>query len=535
MALKKLILPGLAVVALVGGAAGFFFLNRTSSDKTTPLAIAKVLPDEAYMATFVSTDEKTWEKLKKFGTPAAQKALEQNLQKMQQDMMSEIKLDFDKDIKPWMGNMMIAVMPSSKQEDAEVVAAIGIKDKMSALSFANKVKSDSKAKTTETEYQGVKIFETLPEKSKTPYYTAVLNESYLVIASNRAGIEQSIEATKGNPSFATNPETATQLAQPESGEAVLARVYMPIPAIAKAMSADPKMDATAIESLKSLQSVTGTLSIADVGLRFKGEVKVDPKIAIDFKPSQGKAAALFPADTFALISGSNLNAYWNQVTEQSKTNEEAKRIVDLMRGSSQMIGLDLDKDVFGWMTGDFAIGLMPMNQGMMADLGFGQALVFQTSDRKTAESTLGKLDTLAKSQSLSIAQRDVNGKKVTEWQTPQGALLGHGWINDDTLFIATGEPLVSSFSSQTNPALESSDGFKTVMAALPKQNTGYFYMDVEKMTALMNKFTQGTQAAQLDPEARAVLESVRSIGSTTSQIDRTTSQVEAVLALKPAK
>lgn len=200
-----------------------------------------------------------------------------------------------------------------------------------------------------------------------------------------------------------------------------------------------------------------------------------------------------------------------------------------------MIGLDLDKDIFGWMTGDFAIGLMPMNQGMMADLGFGQALVFQTSDRKTAESTLGKLDTLAKNQSLSIAQRDVNGKKVTEWQTPQGALLGHGWINDDTLFIATGEPLVSSFSSQANPALESSDGFKSVMAALPKQNTGYFYMDVEKMTALMTKFTQGTQAAQLDPEARAFLESVRSIGSTTSQIDRTTSQVEAVLALKPAK
>ncbi|MCU0549706.1 MAG: DUF3352 domain-containing protein [Leptolyngbya sp. Prado105] len=486
MALKKLILPGLAVTALVGGVAGFFFLNGTSSDKTTPLAIAKVLPDEAYMAAFISTDDKNWEKLKKFGTPDAQKAIEQSFQKMRQDMMSDSKVDFDKDLKPWMGNTMVAILPSSKKDEVEVVAAIAIKDKVSALNFANKVKSDSKAKTTETDYKGVKIVETVTEKSKEPSYTAVLNDSYLIMASSRTGIEQSIEAMKGSASFASNPETATQLAQKDSGEAVIARIYMPIPAMAKAMSADPKMDAAAIESLKNLQSVSGTLSITDVGLRLKGEVKVDPKIAMDLKPSPGKASSLFPADTFALLSGSNLSSYWNQVAEQSETNADAKKFIDLMRGSSQMIGLDLDKDVFGWMTGEFAIGMMPTDQGVMAQLGFGQAMVFQTSDRKAAEATLGKLDTLAKSQSLSIAARDVNGKKVTEWQTPQGVLLGHGWINDDTMFIATGDQLVSTFSSQPNPALNSSDGFKTVMAALPQQNTGYFYMDVEKMTSLMS-------------------------------------------------
>jgi len=59
--------------------------------------------------------------------------------------------------------------------------------------------------------------------------------------------------------------------------------------------------------------------------------------------------------------------------------------------------------------------------------------VFDTSDRKTAEATF-EIDAIAKSNFITVGQRNVQGKAVTEWQIPlQSALLGHGWLDEDTV------------------------------------------------------------------------------------------------------
>jgi Protein of unknown function (DUF3352) len=535
MSVKKLILPAVAVTALVGGIAGYFYFNGASGDSATPMGIAKVIPDEAYAAAFISTNEKNWAKLKQFGTPEAQQAFDKSLREFQQKMLTESNVDVEKDLKPWMGNMMVAVMPGTSAKAPEVVMAIAIKDKVSALSFANKLKSDSKVKSIETDYKGVKINEVVSEKGKKPSYTAVLKDLYLVMSTDKKAIEQSIESVQGSASFATKPEATSLLAQSD-GEAVVARFYLPdYAAMVQATSGSSQMNASTLESLKQVKSLVGTLSIDNVGLRLKGAVMVDPKMAIEFKPSPGKVVSQFPADTFALVSGANISAYWSQFVAQTKDNPEAKKVVDTMRGGSQMIGLDLDNDIFGWMNDEFAIGLMPLNQGVMAQFGFGQAMVFKTSDRKTAEATLGKLDTFIKNQSLEVAQRDVNGKKVTEWKTPQGTLLGHGWLDDNTVFIATGDPLVTAVASQPNPSLKTSDSFKAVTASLPEQNIGYFYIDVEKTMVWVNQSTQLSQTSAMKPETVAMMNSIKSVGGTTTQTDKTTSQFEAVVAFKSAK
>ena len=536
MSVKKLILPAVAVTALAGGVAGYFYFNGASGDSATPLGIAKVIPDEAYAAAFISTDEKNWAKLKQFGTPEAQQAVDKSFKEFQQKALTESNIDVDKDLKPWMGNVMVAMMPGTNAKP-EILMAIAIKDKVSALSFATKLKSDPKVKTTETDYKGVKIAEIADAKSKQPSYAAVLKDAYLIVGSDKKAIEQSIETFQGSPSFATKPE-ATPLLSQNDGEAVVARFYLPDYASmvqAVGSSSSTPMSASTLEQLKRVKSMVGTVNIDDVGLRLKGAVKVDPQTAIEFKPSPGKVVSQFPADTFALVSGNGLNAYWSQMAAQAKDSPETKKVVDMMRGGSQMIGLDLDNDIFGWMNGEFAIGMMPLSQGLLAQLGFGGAMVFNTSDRKTAEATLSKLDALGKSQSLTIAQRNVNGKKVTEWQTPQGAVLGHGWLNDNTVFIAMGDQLVTTMSSQPNPSLETSDSFKAVTASLPKQNIGYFYMDMEKTMTLVDKARSVSQKSGTEPETTAILNSIKGVGGTTTQTDKTTSQFEAVLALKPAK
>jgi hypothetical protein len=538
MSMKKLILPAIGVAAVAGGAAGaYFYLNGAAGGGANPLAIAKVIPDDAYMAAFISTDEKNWAKLKQFGTPEAQKVMDKNFQEFQQKMVTNTKVDVDKDLKPWVGNIMVAMMPTPDKAP-EVLVAVAIKDKVSALNFANKMKSEAKVKSKESDYKGIKVTE-MSGESGGPTYTAVLKDSYLVLSSEQKVIEQAIDTFKGEPSFATKPEAAQLLAKSGDVENTLAQFYMPDYAGFVRAISDPKgvtkPTAATLERMKQVKYMVATVGVDQVGLRLKGSVNVDAKLAMEQKPSAGKVVGQFPAQTFALISGANLSAIWKQVVAQTQGDTEVKAAVDAMRSGTQMAGFDLDKDILGWMDGEFALGMMPLDQGLLAQVGFGGALVFDTSDRKAAEATLAKLDAIAKRQSLPVGQRDVNGKKVTEWQTPQGAILGHGWLDDDTLFIATGDQLVNTLSNKPNPALDASDTFKAVTASLPKQNIGYFYMDMEKTMTLMNKLMLMSQQQSMPPETAAILGSIKGFGGTTTQTDKTTSQFEAVLALKPAK
>jgi hypothetical protein len=54
---NKLIVPVIGATLLAaGGTAAYLYLKGPAKDGTTPLAIAKVVPDDAYMATFISSD-----------------------------------------------------------------------------------------------------------------------------------------------------------------------------------------------------------------------------------------------------------------------------------------------------------------------------------------------------------------------------------------------------------------------------------------------------------------------------------------------
>jgi Protein of unknown function (DUF3352) len=539
MSLKKLILPAVGVAAVAGGTAAYFYWNGAAGGGANPLAIAKVIPDDAYMAAFISTDEKNWAKLKQFGTPEAQKVLDKNLTDFQQKMMTETKVDVDKDLKPWVGNVMVAMMPAATGKNPDALVAIAIKDKVSALNFANKMKSDAKVKSKEIDYKGIKITEMSGEGSKKPTYTAVLQDAYLVLSPDQKAVEQAIDTLKGEPSFASKPEAAQLLEKTGDVENAIARVYLPdyagfVQAVSQNGGGTKPTTAT-LERLKQVKSMVGAVGIDQVGLRLKGTVKVDPKLAVDYQPSPGKIVAQFPTQTFALVSGSNINGIWQQFVTRSKDDAEMKKIVEAMRSGTQLAGFDLDKDIFGWMNGEFALGMMPLDQGLLAQVGFGGGLVFDTSDRKAAEAMLTKLDGIAKAQSLPVGERDVNGKKITEWKTPQGALLGHGWLDDDTLFIATGDQLVANLANKPNPALDANDTFKAVTASLPKQNIGYFYMDMGTTMTLVNKMMVMSQQQAMPPETAALLNSIKGVGGTTTQPDKTTSQFEAILALKPAK
>ncbi|MBH8554209.1 DUF3352 domain-containing protein [Nostocaceae cyanobacterium CENA357] len=553
---SKFLIPVIGTAVLVtGGVVAYMYLKGPAGDISDALGSAKLVPSTAIMATYITTDQQAWSNLQQFGTPEAQKLLTKGLEDLNQDMFKGSDISYEKDIKPWVGGLMFAMLPpnptkpaqlneSSKeanpvipsQPEPKILMVVGIKDKISALNFAKKLKEQKNVKSQESDYKGEKITETI-ENGK-PTYSVVLNNSHLVLAPEKQAVENAIDTFKGQPSFASKEGANSILSKNVDVKNTLAQIYVPDYAgmVQQLIAASPQakqLPPQTLSQLKQIKSVVAGVGVDDAGVRLKAIANLDPQLnKFQYQTTPANIVGQFPVDTFALISGNGISRGWTSLVEQSKDYPEFKQALEQVRGQLKFVNLDLDKDIFGWMDGEFAFGAVPSNQGVLASLGFGGALVFDTGDRKTAEATFTKLDNLAKTQNINVAQRNIGGKNVTEWQIPQqGALLAHGWLDQDTIFLAIGGPVAESLTVAKKSSLDNSDTFKAVTSSLQKPNGGYFYLDMDKTVSLVTRFA--AQGQPISPEASAVLSSIRGFSATATSPDKSISQLEMLLALKP--
>ncbi|GCL40655.1 DUF3352 domain-containing protein [Anabaena sp. FACHB-1250] len=534
---------GTAVI-LAGGIAAYIYL-KSNTDSSSPLGSAKLVPQTALMATYIDTNPEAWNKLHQFGTPEAQKLLTKRLQAFNQQIWNDSNISYEADIKPWVGGVMIAVLPPDEKKTPpinlgsppapNILLVVGIKDKIAALKFANKLKDQKNITAKESDYKGEKIIETKGQGQ--PKYTTVLNNDHLLLTVNRQTVEKAIDTYKGEPSFATKEGAYDILSQGVDVKNSLAQIYVPDYAnmIQKLNSQSKQLPPQSLAQIKQVKSLVAGMGVDDAGLRLKATVNLDPQLnKFEYQTTSAKIVGQFPSETFALASGQGISKSWQTFVQQSQDYPELNQGIQQARTQLKTAQIDLDKDIFGWMNGEFGLGAVKSNQGLLANVGFGGALVLDTSDRKTAEATLTKLDNLAKQQSLNIAQKNIGGKNITEWQIPlQGALVSHGWLDNDTVFLAIGGPIAETLANRQGTALDQTDTFKTVTGSLQKPNGGYFYLDMDKTTAIIEHLS--AQSQPLTPDATAILTSMRGVGVTVNSPSKSKTEMEMLFSLKPAK
>ncbi len=203
----KLLIAATAIVA-AGSAAVYFYFQGLSQQVSNPQDSAKVVPDEATMAAFISPNPQALSELQQFGTPGAQKLVGAGLKAFQEQSLAGTQIDFERDLKPWLGGVMVALLPpdaGAKNEAPKLLVVVSVKNKISAWNFANKLKSQQGATIQESEYKGVKISEIVEPTGKR-YSVALLNDQ-LVMAPLRKPVELAIDTFKGSPSLATQQST----------------------------------------------------------------------------------------------------------------------------------------------------------------------------------------------------------------------------------------------------------------------------------------------------------------------------------------
>ena len=542
---------GAVAIVTVGGA---YLWTRTIGNigkEFTPMEAAAMVPDKAWMGTYISTNSESWSKLNETGYKIAENMVDRELDSLSRQLLSK-KINYDKDIDPWLGNIMIAKLPPDKKEltlepeNLNVLAVIGIKDKLKAAMFIkNKIQSGANQNDINSfktrRYKGVLIIETKTQ-TNAPLDIASIDDR-LIMASDSETMNQAIDTMQGGPSFVDKLERQKIRLKNSSKETALIRIYMPDYAtlMKTSLRSSPKtrLAARSLDKINDVEAIMMGLSVNERGLlHFQTLAKLDPEEnQANTRIIPNEILSYLPNNTIALLNVGKLDIAWSSLLSTAAKDRIVKFNFNKYKKSFETsMNLDLERDVFSWMDGEFAVAVIPTNRGFLADYGLSAVAMWTTSQRSRAEETLEKLEAKAQSfKDISVRTSTVNGKEITEWLNFRGEkVLSYRWLNDKYLILTVGTPPDRTTNIQANNSISKDKTFTTIASYLPKTNEGYFYINnFDTIIEVLDRVFED-QSDSVTPEARAALSSVEAIALTTSVPKPFFSQLDIVMSFKSA-
>ena len=343
------------------------------------------------MATFVSTDETQWSGIDRLGS-AAQDLLKERVTALQTGVLQGSNLSYEEDLAPWVDGVMVSVLPltevkpdptaeSRGEPDANpsgeanpgepspegspdtqvttetnVLMIMGIKDKLRALEFAQKMRSQPGITLEGFDYQGIEVSKLTQGGEDS--YSAVLGD-YVVFSPQRRSVEWAIETAKGGQSLRDQPGAASALQGALNLENPVMQVYIPDYAglvnqiLAENEGAAP-LSPSLREQLAVLDNVVAGISLEEAGLRLRALVKLENQTSLfSYRTAPGQVLSFLPGDTLGLISGQDPQSLWQNLVAESENNPDVAVVVEGLKRQLRQLQIDLEQDVLSWMTGTY--------------------------------------------------------------------------------------------------------------------------------------------------------------------------------------
>lgn len=542
-----LITVGTAVVLILGGAAAYWFLTQRSRPSGDMPVGANVIPQDALMTVSVTTNESQWERLREFGTPETQAAFDKTLVSFRDRFLASNGFNYKEDIQPWVGQEITFAFLAQKTPaavsddptpppavvtgDQSIVMVLPVANPLRAKQVLDKQTSETKNQGQKREYKGVQVQES-PANAPQPYSIAVLEGRYLILSSDSQAINRTIDAYKGTPSLAATAGFGQALNQIQTASP-FARIFVNVPeaaAFASANSARP-VPPDELVKLRQNQGLAATLDIEAEGVRMRGISWLNPKSEKQHvvENNADSMPARLPADTMMMVSGGNLQRLWQDYSQGAAANPIALINPEQLRTAlSQTTGLDLDKELLNWMGGEFSLSVVPAQQNTPGVLPLGFVFMVETNDRRAAEKTLEKLDTIMSDKyKFKVAEGKVGNLPVVTWQPSFPLNVTRGWLEGQTAFLAVGASVSDTFTPKPQSPLAANLLFANTVPTELEPNNGHFFVDVNRA---FNSDSLGLPI--IPPNQQSWLKAINTLGVTAAITSSRTTRYDVFVNLK---
>jgi hypothetical protein len=238
-------------------------------------------------------------------------------------------------------------------------------------------------------------------------------------------------------------------------------------------------------NLDMVIATAASLSFVKEGVAFDSAVLYDPDELTEDQlallkagASTGDLAGKFPEDTLVYMGGSHLDMAWVAYRDLivDAIGEDFDYSMDMFE---ETVGFNLDTDLLPLMTGDYALGVYPSNEGILADMAdasLGGLVIFETSDGDQIKDFAADVED-ALYDSLMEVETDSSPFDIwTVVDYYSGSTAVSYGVKDNYLVISTSQDdLEEAFDRSSS--LKDSLNYKTALSAFGSGLTPTIYIN----------------------------------------------------------
>ena len=499
---KRVLIIAASLVLVLGAAVavGVYLFLQAQSLSHPPEETAKFLPEETALYVSVNlrpgADQliKARDVLELF---RENPKFQEKLDEVYGDIEEETGIDVEEDLLPWLGPEIAVAIPAFEGfvDEPELVAFIGHTDAAAAESFLRKLLAYGE-ESGDIDYEESVTFGRLTfiVEPSVDSLRIALADDYIVVTTGAATLASTLERMDagGNqvrPSLFGNP--GFQEAREAAESPRFGIVYLDPAGIAEL--GEGVVEALAGDLVDFDDELPGYIvasaSFVDRGMRVATSFDYPARDRL-FVPATANSlgsAGLAPEDTLALVSFVGVRDAWESFRDGAADFLYLDEALDEIEAE---IGIDVERDIFGWMTGELAVALL-LPDGVPFGTDEIHANVYvEFDDRATALSGMGRIVGALEDTGLESRAVDVEGVDATVMnlggEDGLGDLTPGYLVLDDYVVIGT---TLTSLRQTVDagrgdvPSLRESPAFNRAMEAAGGSTDFLVYGNVRRIVA----------------------------------------------------
>ncbi|MEB3829601.1 DUF3352 domain-containing protein [Phormidium sp. CCY1219] len=529
------ILAVTVLLVLLLGVGGLYAIITTgpiellrSPDATRVEAAMFVSKQAPLMASLLVNADKLEDFARTAAPPPKRSRVRAEFNKIKESFLANTDLDYRRDIAPWLGEEITFAL-SNPDFDRDIangrqpgyLLAVETKDPQRSRDFLEAwwgSRASSGSQIVVENYKGVKLIYSQPLAGSQSgpvlggnWASALLGSRFVLFANYPKVLRDAITNVQATElSLKDNPAYQEAIANMPAGGIGLS--FVNVEQFAAWISDRPVESASATaESV--FGKVSPSLGIA-LGLNRQGLLaqtvwnSTAPAAIASALPSLTQpvgALQYLPPQTAFALSGANLQRLWSELSESFAEDEAVGAILRQPLAALQSRwGLDLPQDVFDWVEGEYALGLVPQ----LSDTREGKTTwdwIFVAERKQAATEGIASLDAIANSQGFSVGPLSLGDRQVYAWtklatteDNPTANPLTpvritaqvegvHATVGNYEILTTSLEAMDEAIDASRQGSILTHEAFQAAIAPLPESNYGYLYLDWSASQGLLTR------------------------------------------------
>ncbi|HIK26575.1 MAG: DUF3352 domain-containing protein [Oscillatoriaceae bacterium SKW80] len=552
----------IVVVILLSIASGILLwliantpLSRQTTQTATPVATIFVPSTAPAFASLLVNPEELEAYQRVVVAPQSRRFVHAYFSEIKKRLLAKTDLNYERDIQPWLGDeISLACTTIDIDRDPDngrqpgYLLALATKNKQRSQEFLDLFWSSQALAGSDVTFETYKGATIIYNKTAdnnwvaTTFITSpVAGEQFVLFANHPKVLRDAINNVQV-PSLSLQNSSAYQSAVQQLTQPKIALGFINIPQIAAW---------SGIESF--LANSQGKDQIALAFSLTEGGLLAETALIADWNSTNSLVPPLLsypvqtlkylPTTSVLAVAGINLQQMWSEIAAGLANNDPLAQLFNqLLADIGAPWGLDLPKDIFSWVQGEYALALLPRVEAAAGE-DFDWIFVAQRSPE--ALQGIEHLDVLAQQQGFSTGAFKLGEREIFAWtklSAPDAAEKADSFseltarvfgvrasVGDYDIFTSSIQAMAAALAASEVGSLSDTVNFRQAISVLPSPNYGYVYLDFKAAERIIER--RFPLFKFLQASSQLIVERLRAIAITSTGSEAGVRRAELFLGL----